>query len=185
MRSWPGWDGFGPVIVGAAMLRWQTYDEARKDPYAEGRAKVLVGASIGASALSAALSGPLAGASLMPDIFAFIFFALFGAIGAAVFAACILLVGTQFVGARPERDDTRLFLHRLGLAAAPGPLLILGIIPIYGPMFTLGVLIWVMLTSIKATEIGLEMERQYAAFTAIISWLALFAIAVVIPALAS
>jgi hypothetical protein len=175
IRSWPGWDGFGPVIVGAALLRWETYDEVRKDPYAAGRAALLVGAFVGASALSAFFSGPLA----------FFFSGFFAAIGWALYAVCLYVIGTQFFGGRMERGETKLFLHRIGLAFAPGVLVIFGIIPIYGPMFTLAALIWVMLTSIKATEIGLEMDRQSAAFTAIISWLALFAIAVIIPSLAS
>jgi hypothetical protein len=175
IRAWPGWDGFGPVIAGAALLRWETYDEARKDPYAGGRAALLVGSTVGAAALSAFFDGPLA----------FFFAGFFMAIGWAVYALCIQVIGTQFFGGNMERGETRLFLHRIGLAFAPGPLVILGIIPIYGPMFTLGALLWVGVTSIKATEIGLEMDRQSAAFTAIISWLALFAIAVVIPALAT
>lgn len=174
IRSWPGWDGFGPVIVGAALLRWQVYDEVRKDPYAGGRAALLVGTTVGASALAAFFSGPLG----------FFFYGFFAAIGWALYSLCIYVLGTQFFGGHMERGETKLFLNRLGLAFAPGPLVILGIIPIYGPMFTLGALLWVMVTSIKATEIALEMERQHAAFTAIISWLALFAIAVVIPSLA-
>jgi len=174
VRSWPGWDGFGPVMLGAATLRWQTYDEVRKDPHAAGRAWVLVGTSVGASAMSAAFSGPMA----------FFFFGLFAALGAAVYAGFIHVLATQMFGGRPERDDNRLFFQRLGLAAAPGPLLILGIIPIYGPLFVLAVLIWIGATSIKAIEIGMEMERQPAAYTAIIAWLALFAVAFVLPTLA-
>jgi hypothetical protein len=157
------------------MLRWETYDEARQDPYAGGRAAVLVGTTVGAAALAAFFSGPLA----------FFFAGFFAAIGWALYALCIYVVGTQFFGGNVERGESSLFLHRLGLAAAPGALLILGIIPIYGPLFTLGVFIWILLTSIKATEIGLDMDRQSAAFTTIIAWLALFAVAVVIPALAA
>jgi hypothetical protein len=175
IRAWPGWDGFGPVIAGAALLKWEVYDEARKDPYAGGRAALLVGSTVGAAALSAFFDGPLA----------FFFSGFFMAIGWAVYALCIQVLGTQFFGGNMERGETRLFLHRIGLAFAPGPLVVLGIIPIYGPMFTLAALLWVGVTSIKATEIGLEMDRQSAAFTAIISWLALFAIAVVIPSLAT
>jgi len=174
IRSWPGWDGFGPVISGAALLRWQTYDEVRKDPYATGRAWVLVGTAVGASAMAGALSGPMA----------FFFFGLFAAIGAAVYAGCIYIVATQLFAGRIERDDTRLFFQRLALAAAPGPLLLLGIIPIYGPLFTICILIWIGATSIKAVEIGMEMERQAAAYTVVICWLALFAIALVLPSLA-
>ncbi len=175
IRSWPGWDGFGPVMLGAALLRWQTYDELRKDPHATGRAWVLVGTAVGASAMSAAFSGPMA----------FFFHGLFAAIGAAVYAGCIYLIATQLFGGRVERDDNRLFFQRLGLAAAPGPLLLLGIIPIYGPLFTIAILIWIGATSIKAVEIGMEMERQPAAYTAIVAWLALFAIALVLPSLAT
>jgi hypothetical protein len=124
--------------------------------------------------MSAAFAGPMG----------FFFYGLFAAIGAAVYVGCVYLIGTQLFAGRVERDDNRLFFQRMALAAAPGPFLLLGIIPIYGPLFTIAVLIWIGATSIKAVEVGMEMERQAAAYTVVICWLALFAIALVLPALA-
>jgi hypothetical protein len=168
---WDGWDGLGPHMASAMRLRWQTYEEVRKDEYATGRAWLLAGAGVAAAALAAAMQGPIA------------FFAhgLLAAIGAAVFTGLIYAIGTVVFGGKLNDQDFTLFLQRLGLAAAPGFLLVLGALPIYGPLFLLGALLWIMLTSIKATELSLELDRQSAAYTVIFAWLALFAIAAVMP----
>jgi hypothetical protein len=172
VRAWPGWDGFGPHIASAMRLRWQTYEDVRKDEHATGRAWLLTGTAVAAAALAAAGAGPVA------------FFAngLLAAIGAATFAGLIYIIGTLVFGGKINDSDFRLFLQRLGLAASPGFLLVLGAFPIYGPLFLLGALLWIMLTSIKATELSLELDRQSAAYTVIFAWLALFAVTAVLPA---
>jgi hypothetical protein len=153
-------------------LRWQTYEDVRKDEHATGRAWLLTGTAVAAAALAAAGAGPVA------------FFAngLLAAIGAATFAGLIYIIGTLVFGGKINDSDFRLFLQRLGLAASPGFLLVLGAFPIYGPLFLLGALLWIMLTSIKATELSLELDRQSAAYTVIFAWLALFAVTAVLPA---
>jgi hypothetical protein len=171
IRIWPGWDGLGPHIANAMRLRWQTYEDVRKDPHATGRAWLLAGTAVAAAALAAAGQGPVA----------FFGHGLLAAIGAAVFTGLIYVLGTLVFGGKLNDKDFTLFLQRLGLAAAPGFLLVLGAFPIYGPLFLLCALLWIMLTSIKATELSLELDRQSAAYTVIFAWLALFAITAVLP----
>ncbi len=172
LRSWPGWDGMGPHMTQAMILRWQTYDDVRSDPYATGRAQLIVSIGIFCAAMTGFFTaGPIG----------FFVFAFFAGLGAAIYAGLIYCLATQLFPGRMERGDLALYLQRLGLAASPGFLVILGVIPIYGPMFVLAAFIWIAITSIKATEIAFELDRQSAFCTAIISALFFFAVAVVMP----
>jgi len=50
------------------------------------------------------------------------------------------------------------------------------------PLIVLAVLLWVLAAMVPATQYALEIDRESATLTVLTSWLALFAISFVIPA---
>ena len=172
VRSWGGWDGLGPHMWSASLARWQTYEEVRKDEFATGRAWLIVGASV----FFAAVGGGLKGG---PD--AFFIYAISAAIAAAMYLGALYVIATLGFGGRLERHGGTLFLQRLGLAASPGVLLLLGVIPAFGAIFVLGAFIWIGFTSVKAVELSLELDRQSAGYTVIFAWFALFGFGAILP----
>ena len=172
IRAWPAWDGLAPRMVQASLLRWQVYEEIEKDPYASGRAKLVIGAAAVAAGIGGFWAGPAG--MLLHTVFAL------G--GWAAYIGLIWAMGTMiFAGRRSPGNNQRLF-QALGLASAPGLLLVFGAFPIYGPLLTLAVLIWVLITSVVAIEPILELDRESSAIVAAVSWFGLFAIAMVLPA---
>jgi hypothetical protein len=69
----------------------------------------------------------------------------------------------------------------VGLASAPALLLVLGAVPVYGPLFVLGIFIWILVAMTVAVEPALELTRESAILTAAVAWLLFFAIAQVAP----
>jgi len=81
----------------------------------------------------------------------------------------------------------------MGLCQAPRLFLLVGIVlPVIGlvvpsmsvllPLIVLGVLLWVLVAMVPAAQYSLEIDRESATLTVLTSWLALFAISFVIPA---
>jgi hypothetical protein len=71
----------------------------------------------------------------------------------------------------------------LGLASAPAFLLVLAIVPIYGPLFVLAAYMWLLLTTIAAVIPALELDTQSALVAATAGCVVLFAVAQVLPLL--
>lgn len=171
IQGWPGWDGLAPRVVTAALLKQEAYEEVGRDPHATGRARLIVALGILAAGLAAARNG---GAGALIHLAA-------GAAGWAVYAGAVYFVGTaMFPGKKTPGTLTRL-LRGLGLAAAPMPLLVLGIVPVYGPLFVLATYIWVLLTTAVAVRPALELDKESAGMTATTGALLLFAVSQVGP----
>jgi hypothetical protein len=102
--------------------------------------------------------------------------------GWAVAASLIYLVGMIAVpGRRPERAGKRV-LTALGLSYSPAMLLFLGALPIFGPLFLLGILMWIAGTTVVAVMTSLELEVEQAVIVASTGWVGLFALTLVVPA---
>lgn len=171
MQVWPGWDGLGPMLARAVFLNEEVYENLRRDPYAAGRARLVLGTALTAAAVGAAGTG-------MASVVAHVPAAVLGWI-AYVFT--VYFVGTRvFPGGRDE-GVLRRMLPALGLATAPAMLLALGAVPVYGPMFVITANIWVMLTTTAAITPVLGLDRQSALVTATVACLVMFAIAQVLP----
>jgi hypothetical protein len=183
IRAWPGWDTLPERINVAATLKWQQYDEMKEDPIAVSQARVMVGAAAAAGGVGALWAGPVA----------VVMYAAAGLLGWLAAAHLTYWVGTVFFPGRREQESKDLLFKVLGLSQAPRLLLLVGIVlPVIGlvvpamsvllPLIVLGVLLWVLVAMIPATQYSLEIDRESATLTVLTSWLALFAISFVIPA---
>ncbi|HEY8767316.1 MAG TPA: YIP1 family protein [Dehalococcoidia bacterium] len=168
-RAWPGWDGLAPRIAEAALLKRETYQSISRDPQATGRAALIVGAG----AVSAGI-GALGG-GIGPG-FGHVIAAL---AGWTVCVATVQIVGTRVFGGRIV--SLGVVPQAVGLASVPALLLVLGAVPVYGPLFVLGIFVWLLVAMTVAVEPALELDRESAIMTAAVAWLLFFAIAVVAP----
>lgn len=168
-RDWPGWDGFAPQIVGAALLKEETYENLSRDSHATGRAAIIVAAI----ALSAGIGS--VGAGIAPAL-GHVIAALVGWIACATI---VQFVGKAAFGGR--NSSSRAVPESLGLASVPALLLFFGAVPVFGPLFVLAIFGWLLVTMTLAVEQSLELNRESAILTAAFGWLLFFAIAQVAP----
>lgn len=176
IRAWPGWDTLPARVKGAATFKWETYDEMRADPIATSQSRVIVAGSAAAAAVGALWAGP-AGVIL------------YGLASGLGWLACAYLthwVGTIFFPGRQSPENKHLLFKTLAFAHSPRLILasglILGAILPLMPLIVLGVLLWSLVAMVPAIEYSLEIDRQSATLTALTSWLALFAVSFVVPA---
>ncbi len=177
IREWPGWDTLPARVKGASMLKWETYDEMRTDAIGDSQARVIVAAAAAAAGIGAFWAGPVA----------MVLYALAGLLGWLASAYLTHYVGTVFFPGRQSQENKRVLFKTLSFANAPRMLVVIGLVvgaflPLM-PLIVLGVLIWSLVAMVLATEYSLEIDRQSATLTALTSWLALFAISFVLPAL--
>ncbi len=173
IQAWPGWDGLVPRMIAASMLKENVYEEAvERDPNATGRAGFIVVVGALAAAIGAFGAGP----------FVPVWHFVFALCGWWAYAGIVYFTATRLLeGVRPPPDAYRRVLSALGLAHTPAIFLALGLIPVYGPLLTLGVLIWLLVTGIVAVGAALELDRQSAAMATAAGWLFLFAVTLIGP----
>jgi len=176
IRTWPGWDTLPARVKGASTFKWETYDEMRTDPIATSQSRVVVAACAAAAAVGAFWAGPVA-------------LVLYGLAGLLGWLACAYLthwIGTIFFPGRQSPENKQLLFKALAFSHAPRMLvasgLILGAFLPLMPLIVLGVLLWSLVAMVPAIEYSLEIDRQSATLTALTSWLALFAVSFVLPA---
>ncbi len=183
IRAWPGWDTLPERINVTATLKWEQYEDIQGDPIAVSQARVMVAAAAAAGGVGALWVGPIA----------VVMYAAAGLLGWFAAAHLTYWVGTViFPGIRdPARKD--LLFKVIGLCQAPRLIIVVGIVlPVIGlvvpaisvllPLIVLGVLLWVLVAMVPATQYSLEIDRESATLTVLTAWLALFAISFVIPA---
>jgi hypothetical protein len=174
VADWPAWEGLGPRMVAASRAKKAIYyDAVDDDPHADGRAALIVilGAfSAGIGALGDGVSSPIW------------YFACATAGWMLSISAIHLIAVTLLPGKRPTHSYRRLSVA-MGLAYSPAVFLMLGAVPIYGPLFTLAVLGWIAVTSVVAIETSLEVDRESALVTAFAGWMCLFAFTLIVPQL--
>lgn len=172
LRTWPGWRGLAERVTRAALLKRDTIEEVREDPYATGRARVVVAAGVVSAGIGAAVAGGvLTGIERLVAM----------CIGWLVCLFTIQVVGRQLFG---WSGDTRARLPQaIGLASGPTLLFILGAVPVYGPLFVLAGFGWLFASYTIATYVTLELDMESTILTAGTGWLLFFAFAIVLPAL--
>jgi len=174
MRAWPGWETLRERVTAAAMLKWEIYEEIKKDPIASPQARVIVAAGAAAAGIGAFWSGP----------FAIIAYVVAGLLGWLAFAYLTYWVGTTVFPGRRTDESRDLLLKALGIASAPRILMLSGVVlPLFGPLIALALFIWVLAAAVPATQYSLELDRESSILTAIAGALALFAVSLMIPAL--
>jgi len=174
MREWPGWDTLRERVTAAATMKWEVYEEVRKDPIASSQARVIVATGAAAAAIGAFWGGPLA----------IIAYLLAGVIGWVAFAYLTYWVGTTVFPGRKSDETRTLLFQALGIASAPRILMLSGLVlPLFAPLIALALFIWVLATAVPATQYALELDRESSILTAITGALALFAVSLMLPAL--
>lgn len=171
IKSWPGWDGLAPRMVRAMRLDDSVYTELDRDEYAMGRARLIVAAAVFAAGFGVLTSG----------IFAAFWLITFAAVSWAAYVGVLYGFGTSVAGGLKTPQTFNRLVRALGLAASPGVLLVLGIIPIFGALVVIGVYVWIFLTTSRAIAEPLELDNQSAVITAAFGVLTLFAISQVLP----
>jgi len=175
IKTWPGWNGLGPRMVGAAILKEEIYEEAYKDPNATGRARLIISLGILASGVSASRGG----------IDSFVLHIVAAASAWAAYAGVIYMIGSLGFGGRSGSRTFQQLVQTLGLAATPALLLFFGVIPTYGPIPVLIAYFWMFITTVHAVYPPLNIDRQSAIVTAAAGCLTLFAVSRVVPILLS
>ena len=183
IRTWPGWDTLPERINVAATLKWQQYEEMKEDPVAVSQARVMVAAAAAAGGVGAFWAGPVA----------VVMYAAAGLLGWLAAAHLTYWLGTVFFPGRRDAESKDFLFKVIGLCQAPRLILLVGmVLPVIGlvvpamsvllPLIVLAVLLWVLVAMVPATQSALDIDRESATLTVLTSWLALFAISFVIPA---
>lgn len=148
--------GLVPRALGAALLDVDTYEEVEADTSATAQAATVVLVVAVASAIGA--SGEGSGG---------VFGAVVGAFTSwMIWAGVTNFVGTRFLGGTADWGE---LLRTLGFAQAPGILLALGIIPLFGGLVGFGVGVWMLVTGLVAIRQALDFGTGKALITALLS----------------
>jgi len=153
-------------MIGAALLKIDTYEDVEHDGSATGQAAgvvamVAVAGAIGASPLGIAGAGRAAVAAL---------------VGWLVWAGIAYLVGDKMLGGTATWGE---LLRTLGFAQAPGILLVLGIIPLLGTPITVFVGIWMLVAAFIGMRQALDFGNGKTAATVVLGWVAYMVLQVI------
>ncbi|HVO24557.1 MAG TPA: YIP1 family protein [Candidatus Margulisiibacteriota bacterium] len=153
-------------LVAALRLDLQLYEDVSADAAASGQAfriVLLAGVSNGL-----ALVRQLGSAGIVAGVGAAL-------LGWLLWAAVIRVIA-GFVGQRrPERS----LLRALGFANAPGVFLILGRLPVIGPLVRYAVVAWLVATTVRAVQATFGLTARRALAVSILGFLVYLALGVV------
>lgn len=150
-------------MIGAALLNPATYEEVEADQDATVQALLIV-------VLAAIASGI---GSVQRGIAALIAGVIIGIIGWVLYSAAAYWVGTAIFRGPETRATVGQVLRALGFANTPRLLLVLGFIPVLGPLIALVVFIWTLVTTVVAIRQALDFDTGRAIGTAIVAVLLL------------
>jgi hypothetical protein len=155
-------DSFVQRMVGAAMLKVQTYEEIERDTTAtvQALAVVLI------SSVAAGIAGMGEG-----------FFGIFRLTAAAVvswvlWAALIYLIGGKMLPESGTSVNIPELLRTTGFASSPGILRILGIIPLLGTLIVIVASLWMLVAMVIAVRQALDYRSTLRAIVVcLIGWI--------------
>jgi hypothetical protein len=168
MATTPTRRTYGERIVGAIKLDSAVYDEIENDPESMGQAAGVV--VLAAIAAGIGGSGSFGIGHLLGG-------ALGSLLGWVVSTVVVWLVGVRFMHHTSDYPD---LLRTLGFAAAPRIFLILGVLPLLGPLAVLVVGIWGLVAYVVAVRQALDVTTGRAVVVCIIAYLVAVAIAAVL-----
>jgi hypothetical protein len=159
--------GFGRRLLGAALLRAETYEEVEADPASLAQAAlVVVGAcaAIGVATFVGGRADGVAGARLGLQVAVA---ALVPAVGWLVGSALAYMVGASFLRGPETTTDYREVLRTTGFAFAPGLLRALACLPpaALGLAIDFGASLWVLCAGIVAVRQALDFSTRAAIAT--------------------
>ncbi len=141
-------------LLGAATLSVPTYEEIEADPSATVQAAGVVGLVALASALGALEVGP---GGLIAGV-------LGAYLGWALWSATCYIVGVRIFGGTADWGE---LLRTIGFAQVPGVLLVLRILPGFGTLLYLFVLLWMIGAVLVAIRQALDFGSGRALATAL------------------
>jgi hypothetical protein len=145
-------------MVGAALLKVDTYEEVEADRSATKQAVAVVVIVAVARAIGTAERGA---AGIVTTVLAAI-------VGWLLWAGITYLIGDKILGGTATWGE---LLRTIGFAQTPGVLLLLGFIPVFGGVLALAVGIWVLIAGIVAIRQALDFGTGKAIVTAVLGWL--------------
>lgn len=155
----------------AAMLDVSVYEEVEADSTATAQAAIVVGIV----ALCAAVGGARHGAH---GLIAGAISAYFGWL---VWSFITYIIGTRVFSGTANWGE---LLRTVGFAQTPGLLYIFGIIPLFGGLVRLIVVVWLLVATVIAIRQALDFDTGKAVFTAILGLLSYILVAVIIGLMA-
>ncbi len=159
-------------MIAAAKLDVQLYEEVEADADATSQAALVVGVVAVASAIGGA-GGGAAG------FFGGLVAAL---VGWLLWSGVTYLIGDKLLGGTATWGE---LLRTIGFAQSPGVFYVLAIVPIFGDLVRLAVLVWLLVAGIIAIRQALDFSTGKAVLTAVLGWLvmALLSTALLAPSL--
>ena len=176
--------GFGRRLLGAALLRADTYEEVEADPGALAQAALVVAAAcaaIGAATFVGGRADGVAGARLALQVAVA---ALVPAVGWLAGSALAYMVGASFLRGPHTATDYREVLRTTGFAFAPGLLRALAWLPpaALGLAIDFGASLWVLCAGVVAVRQALDFSTRAAIGTcvsaALLLWLLVWGLSV-------
>jgi hypothetical protein len=144
-------------MVGAALLKVDTYEEVEDDRSATKQALAVVAIVAVARAIGTAEGVAGIVGALLAAI-----------VGWLLWAGITYLIGDKILGGTATWGE---LLRTLGFAQTPGIILLLGFIPVLGAVLALVVGIWVLIAGIVAIRQALDFGTGKAIVTAVLGWL--------------
>jgi len=145
-------------MVGAALLKVDTYEEVEADRSATKQAVAVVVVVAVARAIGTADRGS---AGIAAAVIAAI-------VGWLLWAGITYLIGDKILGGSATWSE---LMRTIGFAQTPGIALLLGFIPVLGGVLGLVVGIWVLIAGIVAIRQALDFGTGKAILTAVLGWL--------------
>jgi hypothetical protein len=161
---------FTERMLGAAKLEVPTYEEVEHDPNATAQAMgvvALTAVASGIGSLGAGSAGFLMG--IVSALMAWV-----------IWSGIIFLVGTKLMPEPQTKADIGQVLRALGFAASPGVLNVLGIVPLFGWIVRLAVMVWQIVATVIAVRQALDYQTTGKAIVVcLIGWVCAMAVGVV------
>lgn len=147
-------------MIGAARLDVDTFEEIEHDTTATRQAAGVVAMVAVAQAVAGIGSG--VGTIIGGVVAAFV--------GWGLWAGVTYLIGDKLLGGTATWGE---LLRALGYAQAPGLLLVLAVIPLFGGIIRFAVGIWILVAGFIGLREALDIGNLKTALTAVLGWFAL------------
>jgi hypothetical protein len=164
-------------MIRAARLDISLYEEVERDDRATTQALIVVILSSICSGIGTALSNALARNELGG-----IGIGLFGGLFSALIVWLAWSFITYFVGVKVFGGTASYgeLLRTIGLADAPGVLLVFSFVPILGGMVSFAVWVWGLMAMVVAVKQALDFSTGKAVLTCIVGWITALVLLVII-----
>lgn len=174
----------GRRLLGAALLRAETYEEVEADPSSLPQAALIVAAACAAIALATFLGDRAAGVAGPRLALQVAIAALVPAVGWLAGSALAYMVGASFLRGPETVTDYREVLRTTGFAFAPGLLRALACLPpvALGLAIDYAASLWVLCAGVVAVRQALDFSTRAAVATclaaAVLLWLLVWGLSV-------